>query len=586
MSKIITKIEKALGKIGKPDTPVDMSAVVGPADSSKPEKSLEDKFVETLSGLQCRWQNDTESVSQSHRYYFDYQGGHFIAIFYKPYNVFELLFMNVQEVPMYGLNETRSVLNRFNNISIHHRFFYSKDASNQMIGVHISMTCYSVDYLAGKLESFFSTRRDVVQAIEEAVRLSHEREDIDLEADSMMGARERFLLDEQELRHQHEKFHRSSESLPVTLSEVIAAVSGHEQWKLRSLTVVGDTPQEVNEDVEHYPLHNALGKVLPEAGSVPASFEHKRATLIAGVQDQGVKTPTEQQFTLTVTADSTDGTTLYYRVQVLPPVALTARDRSMPREKPLAPQAYSFLLAYDLTDPSKKLAEFDYMWKEAQIKDRDKNARLSDEEELLCQMVDPNDGFNAYWGRRYINEGRYFEALRHLRNAYRGMRIDYFAMDDAGKEAYFEICYLIGLCYNELGMYENAYFFAEQLRESSRLSYCKELVNTLVNAGDIRAFHIIDRMVMTITSEYESEEEYLDDAPNHVKRFMNFLRRRRAYASIDYFDYDHAEKEFKALLDDPESHDYAIGQLAYIKRMREEQAAADNQKKQPKNKKD
>ena len=53
-----------------------------------------------------------------------------------------------------------------------------------------------------------------------------------------------------------------------------------------------------------------------------------------------------------------------------------------------------------------------------------------------------------------------------------------------------------------------------------------------------------------------------------MQSFINFMRRRRAYALIDHHQLDEAEKAFTAMLDDPENSDYALSELAYIKRLR------------------
>lgn len=598
MAKISSKIAKLLTGI---DSEAETAHIVKPEGTKKrsPRKnaadsdalrrentfnqlSLEQQFAVTLESLQCHFQVDTEGYKDSHRYYFDYQGGHFVAVFYKPYNVFELLFLNVMDVPLRSVDEMRSVLNHFNNMSIYHRFFYSKDASSTDFGVHISMTCNSVDQLSGRLESFFSTRRDVCDAIDDAVKRSAENEDIDLEIEHAIGAREMFLLQQQELAHQELKVDRTNGAEPITVGTVINTFTDRGRWRLHGIDVITDgTLTTVATNYTQYALHRALGIIMPPVGdTVSPSFEHSHATLLVHATEHGVRKAKEKIFTISLTADGSDSTSLYYRVQVLLPAEIASRDRSLAKEKPLRRQSYSFLVAYDLTDPKKKLAEFDYMWKDAQLKDRDKNAVLTDEEELLCQLVDPSEAFSTYWGRQYISEGRYFEALRHLETVYRSYRLNYFHMNDKGREAYFDICYYIGFCYNELGLYEKAYFYLEQLRESSRLSYCMELINTVVNAGDIRSFKLIDNIYFQIANEYDGEEGLEEDAPDHVKSFINFMRRRRAYASVDYGELDHAEKEFKELLNDPESHDYAIGELAYIKRLRDSgqyPAPSDNQ---------
>ena len=65
------------------------------------------------------------------------------------------------------------------------------------------------------------------------------------------------------------------------------------------------------------------------------------------------------------------------------------------------------------------------------------------------------------------------------------------------------------------------------------------------------------------------------EVPEDLQSFVNFLRRRRAYALIDFDDLDEAEKAFTQMLDEPENSDYALGELAYIKQLRKTRATTD-----------
>ena len=64
-----------------------------------------------------------------------------------------------------------------------------------------------------------------------------------------------------------------------------------------------------------------------------------------------------------------------------------------------------------------------------------------------------------------------------------------------------------------------------------------------------------------------SEDEEL---PDNIRQFINFMRRRRGYAYIDFNQLDQAEKIFTKMLDEEENADYAINELAYIKKLRQQ----------------
>lgn len=61
-----------------------------------------------------------------------------------------------------------------------------------------------------------------------------------------------------------------------------------------------------------------------------------------------------------------------------------------------------------------------------------------------------------------------------------------------------------------------------------------------------------------------------DDLPENIKDFINFLRRRRGYAYIDFNQLDQAEKVFTQMLGEEDNADYAINELAYIKKLRQQ----------------
>jgi len=90
------------------------------------------------------------------------------------------------------------------------------------------------------------------------------------------------------------------------------------------------------------------------------------------------------------------------------------------------------------------------------------------------------------------------------------------------------------------------------------------LVNVLANAGDIRVFYYIESYLKMIHDNFGNNENY----PENIAAFASFLKRRRAYSYVEFGKLDDAEREFKDLLDDPFSKDYAINELAYIQRLK------------------
>jgi Tfp pilus assembly protein FimV len=60
----------------------------------------------------------------------------------------------------------------------------------------------------------------------------------------------------------------------------------------------------------------------------------------------------------------------------------------------------------------------------------------------------------------------------------------------------------------------------------------------------------------------------MDQEDIAASSFINFLKRRKAYVYIDLQHYDEAESLLKKMLDDPDNTDFAIGELAYLQKLK------------------
>ena len=236
--------------------------------------------------------------------------------------------------------------------------------------------------------------------------------------------------------------------------------------------------------------------------------------------------------------------------------------------KQLNPTLKLVLAAYDRVTDEQRQQEFDYMWQDARIKIRD-GEPLSEQQQLIYDVARANIAYNLYWGKSLMLNKRYYEALLHLENAYRDIQPEFFNLSDEVKATFMDVCYSIGFCYNELQQYDKAFYYLHFFAGDHNVRTTTEWVNCLANAHDIRVFKVIDECLGTIGEEYKNA----DEIPEQLHAFVNFLRRRRAYALIDFNDLDEAEKAFKDMLEDPDNSDYAMGELAYIARLREQRQA-------------
>ena len=185
---------------------------------------------------------------------------------------------------------------------------------------------------------------------------------------------------------------------------------------------------------------------------------------------------------------------------------------------------------------------------------------------MLCQADESDVAYNLYWGQQYFNSERYYEAILHLENVYNSYRSHFFEMNSEQKRMFLETAYKLGFCYNELGLYKQAFFYLDLMSSDGNIRHTMELVNAMANAKDPRLFSYTEGVMEEVKHNFGQEEEL----PDNIRQFVNFLRRRRGYAFINFNQLDKAEKIFTEMLDEEDNANYAIKELAHIRRLREE----------------
>jgi tetratricopeptide (TPR) repeat protein len=144
-------------------------------------------------------------------------------------------------------------------------------------------------------------------------------------------------------------------------------------------------------------------------------------------------------------------------------------------------------------------------------------------------------------------------------------RCDFFEMGSEGKHLFMEVAYKLGFCYNELGLYKQAFYYLDLIASDGNIRHTMELVNAMANGKDLRLFNYTEEIMDEVKRNFDQ-----DDLPENIKDFINFLRRRRGYAYIDFNQLDQAEKVFTQMLGEEDNADYAINELAYIKKLRQQ----------------
>ena len=207
------------------------------------------------------------------------------------------------------------------------------------------------------------------------------------------------------------------------------------------------------------------------------------------------------------------------------------------------------------------------MWTDALLKAKnDERDKMSEEQQMLSQVHSADVAYNLYWGEQMFYSNRYYEAILHFENVFSSYRETFFDMKAEHKHVFMETAYKLGFCYNELGLYKQAFYYLDLMANDGNIRHTMELVNAMANSKDLRLFNYTESVMDEVKRNFDQEEEL----PENIRDFINFLRRRRGYAYIDFNQLDQAEKIFTKMLDEEENADYAINELAYIKKLRQQ----------------
>lgn len=526
-------------------------------------------FVRTmLQQMNCEFQE--QDRQHSVYYLFDYQNGHFRVDAAKQANVIQIEFPYIFDTELECLNFVRTHCNETNFRTRFSRFLYHYDEKSHRVVIHIFTGCLIPEHGVDRFQSFrslldshFALQREFCTRLEEILKNAEKGKPQDLEMERIQNLRVNYLLAEQELMHQSlEMDVRAHEAKAITVGQLVRQFY-KEETSFDEMRVVTDNLLIIggNEAVQNY---NILTPLLEGEGE-QAKLKIDEATLIL----KGKRESVTLQITPTVEADKA----IYFRVNILcPDLPVNAR-----RERNLETSAFSFLIVYDKVSEENHEAEFRYMWEDAKAKKAANNFKeMTDEQKLICDLDQPNLAIAFYWGRKYFEENRCYEALHHLEFIYKELNQSFLHLDDSMKERFYHVCSMIGFCYNELHLFQKAYFYLDVVFQLQRYTDSVEYVNCLANSKDFRAIYVINAILDGLAqadehaeeTEAEGETVARNEDPNLVA-FRNFLRRRKAYVLLDLHRVDEAEKLLQELLKEPANADFALGELAYLQQMKE-----------------
>ena len=530
----------------------------------KKESATRD-FEQFLKANNCTYKISKDEDATT--FTFDFQAAHFVATIRKQDDCVEITFPCIASAPMSQLDLVRSRCNDRNSSNILFKFTYTIDNEENEVNVHMSFFNNAIDdaIIKHELAAAFHFQREWNKAFDNDVATSKENDTSDLESELYKHQREMFLLRHLEMRHQLDLSARAiangTNALP--LWQMLETVSPLPAARLLFMTVNTVSHQERIEDEEK--MRNLdLRRVLTQGEGKEARFMRDYAVIDLHYT-QGLDL-VPRMATIAITAEGQDDHCLYSRVTVTIPPRNVSRMNSLSNEL-RQPQSISMLIALDRSNDKQRQQEFDYMWSDAQLKVKNNEQHsMTEDQIMLSQAQNANVAYNLYWGQQLFLNKRYYEAMLYLENVFNSLRVHFFELNADQRNIFLEVAYKLGFCYNELGLNKQAFYYLDLIATDGNIRHTMELVNAMANGKDLRLFSFTDNVLSEVKRNFNQDEEL----PDNIRDLINFLRRRRGYAHIDFNQLDQAEKIFTQMLDEEENADYAINELAYIKKLRQQ----------------
>ena len=541
-------------------------------DESVDDYTVDDKKNIVDSTLkQLNSHADWEEDDGDHVGRYDYQSGHFTLRISKGTPYVRLIYPFFFQAELEKIELVRSVCNDCNLNTETCCLVYSVNEKQGTVDVHIVNVVLlsektSKVILERAMKKSFYWQRTFVTRFSGLKEKSQRSFNLDLEKSSADHERELFLARELEMMHQEEgpEWHENSEN-PLFLRHLLAAAMGLSDIVPARMTITTDGETIVLEDTGSILDYDISSLLVADQ-----NFKHLSAVVLLNYYDP--RNPVRQRhLTMDFEQEGKTSKTLYYRVtlSLAPTATMPLHDTENTERRRLQT---SVLIGHDLTPSDKQQEEFQYIWKEALAKQRSGHADdMTDDEKLLIRLQNPNYGWAVLHGKALYQQQRFYESLLILESVFDHLQRSFDKRGLSGQGIFFDVCHTIGSCYMRLHQYKRAAYYLQLTIPTRNLNYMETFVNCLVNGHDFRAMNFIDSFLhelMAVTGEEPTEQT--SPELQEAVTFVAFLKRRKAYLLVQLERYDEAEKLLKHLLNDPESSDFALKELAYIQRKRGE----------------
>lgn len=608
--KKLLEIPQTLGKSHKD----------APATAAPSNDDIKQCLIRSLQQLNCTLveTNDNENFSVL----FEYQGGHFSMLYNNdPDCGIRIFYPGVIDVPLDCIDGLRHLCNEINSLASLASAIYTIREEDKLIYMHIKSDLPAtadgnimVENLRKAIRACFSLRNAASEFYYRWKANAGDDLTSDIEYTHHRDEHLSQLFAEGELKHEegNEPFfgHISADRRDAlrigTLCETLGIL---DDCGLTELNVIG--PKYVTAAFEDNPEEEVTGRVVEEhimenfgtedneirnfclidlfepEKEADKSFDWRGSAMLKidyckNLSEDSSNIVCGSCFIFIEGILSTEDC-YYFRVNYFVPTlqAIHSDQASMLGSKS-AFTSGCFLAGYDRRSEQSAKAEFDFMWNEA----HDAQPAAQSEEidpriQELRTFLIREEGHYAYWGNRYMQEERFYEAYINLQRLWSMQNKRYHKMTKAEKEQFYEISFRVGFCLYELKLYRPAlHYLAITEFGEQRVQHLKVFINCCIAAGDFRARSMVEKSLENAETNMREAKENGIDIPDYITEHYDFLRRRKIYLLIDDNNLDEAENICKQMLDEPRNADYAINELSYIGYLRDKNKVNDNTSKQ------
>lgn len=522
-------------------------------------------------------------------YTFTFQTAFFLIDIYNTrHSKFRLAFPGVASYPINELNNIRYICNSINgdNIQINASYHLSEE---DKLDVHL--TCHlprmthvqdMVYALTLALSDCFVVRRLLHKGMSDLQEMSENNSHSDLEYAQMQSIHLNNLLAETEIYKRHDKENFDPDNVVEAIDMYVLST-----W-LKTYSLLPPTFNKwikmecEGDDGYHFSTQdseviNSYCIVEPIVHPIGKEEEPKARTgviKLTYLRTSGDKEQVYRQPHLLIIALEkifTKDNIVYIRINAMMPERRAVNDRvfnALTQDELLT--ARSMVIAVDAIEGKSRYTEMAYMWKDAIDKKREKKTyEWTKEQRLIHSILSPNTAYDLYWGQKFLNEKRYYEASLHLHRAWSRMNSKYAFLNKEELDTFKELCFLLGVAYLKMDLYPQAYFYLHDLQNEGNVKYCAEFIKTLMAANDHRAYDITQTHIYSIQMLIEKNRDDEREVDERIYHFLDFLKRCYVLLSIDRHYLNDAEKDCQEMIEENHNIEFAQKELERIQSMRE-----------------